>query len=63
MDSNFEFSMGAAHQTPTPEDIPTTRTVHSAKAPHGFGKSGYKFGYVNDVRPCPVCLGDVYGSR
>jgi hypothetical protein len=62
MDSNFEFSMGAAHQTPTTEDIPTTRTVCSAFGPHGSGKSSYKFGYVNDVRPCPVCKGSVYGN-
>ena len=61
MDNNFEFSIGSAHQTPTKEDIPTTRIVHSGKANHGIGTSGYKFGYVNDIRPCPKCFGELYG--
>ena len=61
MDNNFEFSVGAAHQTPTREDLPTTRTVHSGYAKHGLGTDGYKFGYVNDVRPCTKCLGEVHG--
>jgi hypothetical protein len=61
MDNNFEFSIESAHQTPTKEDLPTTRIVHSGKAPHGLGMSGYKFGYVNDIRPCPACLGKVHG--
>jgi hypothetical protein len=59
MDNNFEFSIGAVHQIPTPEELPHTRTVHSAKAPHGAGSSAYQYGLVNDVRPCPKCLEDV----
>lgn len=60
MDNNFEFSIGAVHQLPTLEELPNTRTVHSAKASHGAGSSEYRYGPTNDVRPCPKCLGDVH---
>ena len=63
MDNNFEFSIGAVHQIPTPKELSSTRIVHSAKAPDGAGSSEYRYGLVNDVRPCPKCFKDVYGKN
>ena len=54
MDNNFEFSLGAIHQTPTAEGIKEGRVVHSRKTSHSGGEE-YKFGYVNDIIPCPKC--------
>jgi hypothetical protein len=54
MDNNFEFSLGAIHQTPTNIEFKRGRVVHSKKTAHSGGEE-YKFGYANDVIPCPKC--------
>ena len=60
MDNNFEFALGAVHQTPTEDGQKEGRVVHSLKLNHS-GNEGYKFGYVNDVIPCPKCKDATHG--
>ena len=54
MDNNFEFAIGAIHQTPTAEGQKEGRVVHSKRMSHSGGEE-YKLGYVNDEIPCPKC--------
>jgi hypothetical protein len=60
MDNNFEFSIGAIHQTPTPEMFKESRVVLSKKVSHSGGEE-YKFGYVNDIVPCHKCKDTAHG--
>ena len=55
MDNFFEFAIGAAHQTLTPEDMPTSRMAHSNVTGHGHGIEDRQGGYVNEVFQCPRC--------
>lgn len=60
MDNRFEFALGSAHQTPTPEEEGSNRVVHSSKVGHS-GSEEYKFGYVNDLTPCEKCKETIHG--